>query len=31
MSHLESAIEAGEDFEHDINGVGATEAMRGYF
>ena len=31
MSHLEFAIEAGEDFERDVNGAGSTEAMRGYF
>jgi hypothetical protein len=31
LSHLEFAIEAGEDFERDVNGAGSTEAMRGYF
>jgi hypothetical protein len=30
MSHLESAIEAGEDFELDVNGAGSRDAMRGY-
>jgi hypothetical protein len=30
MSHLESAIEAGEDFERDVNGAGAADAMNGY-
>ena len=31
MSHLEFAIEAGEDFERDVNGAGPTEALNGYF
>jgi hypothetical protein len=31
ISHLESAIEAGEDFELDVNGTGSKEAMNGYF
>jgi hypothetical protein len=31
MSYLESAIEAGEDFECDVNGAGSKEAMNGYF
>lgn len=31
MSHLEFAIEAGEDFERDVNGAGLTEALNGYF
>ncbi|KAH8759552.1 hypothetical protein F5882DRAFT_453760 [Hyaloscypha sp. PMI_1271] len=31
MSHLESAIEAGEDFELDVNGAGSKEALNGYF
>jgi hypothetical protein len=26
-SHLEFAIEAGEDFERDVNGAGPTEAL----
>jgi hypothetical protein len=30
MSHLEVAITACEDFERDVNGAGATDAMRGY-
>jgi hypothetical protein len=28
MSHLEVAITACEDFERDVNGAGATDAMR---
>jgi hypothetical protein len=31
MSHLESAIEAGEDFELDVNGAGSKEALNGYY
>jgi hypothetical protein len=31
MSYLEFAIEAGEDFERDVNGAGSTEALNGYF
>jgi hypothetical protein len=31
LSHLEFAIEAGEDFERDVNGAGSTEALNGYF
>ncbi|PMD60368.1 uncharacterized protein K444DRAFT_642994 [Hyaloscypha bicolor E] len=31
LSYLEFAIEAGEDFERDVNGAGSIEAMRGYF
>jgi hypothetical protein len=31
LSYLEFAIEAGEDFERDVNSVGLTEVMRGYF
>ncbi|CZR66033.1 uncharacterized protein PAC_15933 [Phialocephala subalpina] len=31
MSHLEFAIDAGEDFERDVNGAGPKEAMNGYF
>jgi hypothetical protein len=31
MSHLESAIEAGEDFERDINSAESIEALNGYF
>jgi AAA+ superfamily predicted ATPase len=31
MSHVEVAIDACEDFERDVNGVGATDAMNGYF
>jgi len=31
MSHLEYAIEAGEDFDRDVNGAGSTEALNGYF
>jgi hypothetical protein len=31
MSHLEYAIEAGEDFDRDVNGAGQKEAMSGYF
>jgi hypothetical protein len=27
LSHLEFAIEAGEDFERDVNGAGSTEAL----
>ena len=30
MSHLEYAIEAGEDFDRDVNGAGRTEALKGY-
>ncbi|KAH6661739.1 hypothetical protein B0J14DRAFT_663207 [Halenospora varia] len=30
MSHLEYAIEAGEDFDRDVNGAGRTEAFNGY-
>jgi hypothetical protein len=31
LSHLEFAIEAGEDFECDVNGAGLTEALNSYF
>jgi hypothetical protein len=31
MSYLESAIEAGEDLERDVNGAGSKEALNGYF
>ena len=31
MSHLEFAIDAGEDFERDVNGAGPTEALNSYF
>ena len=31
LSHLEFAIEAGEDFERDVNSAGSTEALNGYF
>jgi hypothetical protein len=31
ISHLEFAIDAGEDFEGDFKGVGRTEALNGYF
>lgn len=31
LSHLEFSIEAGEDFERDVNGAGSTEALNGYF
>lgn len=31
MSHLEFAIDAGEDVERDVNGAGPKEAMNGYF
>jgi hypothetical protein len=31
MSHLEFAIDAGEDFERDVNGAGPKEVMNGYF
>jgi hypothetical protein len=30
MSHLEFAFDAGENFERDINGAGATEWMPGW-
>lgn len=30
MSHLEYAIEAGEDFDRDVNGAGQTEALNSY-
>jgi hypothetical protein len=31
MSHLEFAMEAGEDFERDVNSAGPTEALNCYF
>lgn len=31
MSYLEYIIKAGEDFDHDVNGAGGTEALNGYF
>jgi hypothetical protein len=31
LSHLEFAIEAGENFERDVNGAGSIEALNGYF
>jgi len=31
ISHLEAAIDAGEDFECDFKGAGPKEAMNGYF
>ena len=31
MSYLEYVIEAGEDFDRDVNGAGRTEALNGYF
>jgi SpoVK/Ycf46/Vps4 family AAA+-type ATPase len=31
MSHVDVAIDACEDFERDVNGQGATDAMNGYF
>ena len=31
MSHLEYAVEAGEDFDRDVNGAGQKEAMNNYF
>jgi hypothetical protein len=31
MSHLDMAIDACEDFERDVNGAGATDAINGYF
>jgi hypothetical protein len=30
MSHLDVAINAYEDFERDVNGAGATEAINAY-
>ena len=30
MSHLEYAIEAGEDFDRDVNGVGQKEVLSSY-
>lgn len=30
MPHLKYAIEAGEDFDRDVNGVGQTEALNSY-
>ena len=30
MSHLEYAIEAGEDFDRDVNGVGRKEVLSSY-
>ena len=30
MAHLEYAIEAGEDFDRDVNGAGRTEALNSY-
>ena len=30
MSHVDVAIDACEDFERDVNGAGATDAMNGY-
>jgi len=31
MSHLEFAIEAGEDFERDVNGAGQADNLSSYF
>ncbi|KAH8772378.1 hypothetical protein BGZ57DRAFT_419995 [Hyaloscypha finlandica] len=31
ISHLEFAINVGEDFECDFKGAGSKEAMNGYF
>ena len=31
MSHVDVAIAACEDFERNVNGVGATDAINGYF
>lgn len=31
MSHLEFVIEAGEDFERDVNGAGQADNLSSYF